>query len=381
MSRPPSQPPDDALLAQFRTELEHALPVLTAVLRADPSSIAPSVQSERTMQSFKSAARALGIAEVAAFVDAFERALASVSGLAPPAGAAALQVLRAALAYLSQVLRAHALPRFVAATTAELTALTRALEAVHAARDPKRHNHDEQPSDGAMLELFRAEVEHCTKALSDGVLLLDTRGAAAAPWEALMRAAHSLKGAARIVKLPEVAQLAHVLEECLLLLHSSDKPPTSPCHRRPAPGDRRPAERGQRSCATACRADARRSRPTAAAVRTRIGALAERRFTSAPPSTLASAPPPKDTKPAAAAPPPRLSLVQPALPAEVVLEQLGTPDTVLVPVGASQAPTPTPSLSRRPPPLRRPAPWSHPAPRRRRSPSASCASRQTASTA
>jgi two-component system sensor histidine kinase and response regulator WspE len=348
MTRPPSQPPDDELLALFRTEIANALPVLTAVLRADASSIAPSEQSERAMQSFKGAARALGIAEVAAFVDAFERGLAAVSGLAPPAAAAALQVLRAALAYLSQLHRAQAFSRFIAATTAELTSLTRALEAVHAARDPKPHDYDEQPTDGAMLELFRAEVEQCTKALSDGVLLLDTRGAAAAPWEALMRAAHSLKGAARIVKLPEVAQLAHVLEECLLLLHSSDKPPTAHaidallqaidalqsagkimCDR--VPGGRAQVE------------------TTAAAVRTRIGALAERAFTSVPPSALAAATTSAmDQKPAAAGPP-RLSLVQPALPAEVVLEQLRKRDAALTPVAPSQTPTAAPGMSHKPP--------------------------------
>jgi two-component system sensor histidine kinase and response regulator WspE len=65
----------------------------------------------------------------------------------------------------------------------------------------------------SMLELFRAEAEAQARLLSDGLLELERDGADARRLESLMRAAHSLKGAARIVNFPQVVSLAHVMED------------------------------------------------------------------------------------------------------------------------------------------------------------------------
>ncbi|MGH7968271.1 MAG: Hpt domain-containing protein, partial [Limisphaerales bacterium] len=51
----------------------------------------------------------------------------------------------------------------------------------------------------SMLELFRAEAETQTGILTNGLLELERGAAPAETFETLMRAAHSLKGAARIV--------------------------------------------------------------------------------------------------------------------------------------------------------------------------------------
>jgi len=68
----------------------------------------------------------------------------------------------------------------------------------------------------SLLELFKLEAEaHCA-ALSDGLLALEQSPADPAVIEPLMRAAHSIKGAARIVGLDVVVSLAHVMEECFL---------------------------------------------------------------------------------------------------------------------------------------------------------------------
>ena len=67
--------------------------------------------------------------------------------------------------------------------------------------------------DFSLLELFRVEAETQVAVLTAGLLELERDPAAAKPLEALMRAAHSLKGAARIVNLPVVARLAHALED------------------------------------------------------------------------------------------------------------------------------------------------------------------------
>jgi two-component system sensor histidine kinase and response regulator WspE len=67
-----------------------------------------------------------------------------------------------------------------------------------------------------MLELFRAEAEIQTAILTAGLLELERGAASPQGFEVLMRAAHSLKGAARIVNLQPVAAMAHALEDCFV---------------------------------------------------------------------------------------------------------------------------------------------------------------------
>ena len=82
----------------------------------------------------------------------------------------------------------------------------------------------------SMLELFRVEAESQATALTSGLLELErgpevrSQKSEAGPTasdlrpltsvlECLMRAAHSLKGAARIVNLPTAVRVAHVMED------------------------------------------------------------------------------------------------------------------------------------------------------------------------
>ncbi|MED5606985.1 hybrid sensor histidine kinase/response regulator [Pseudomonas sp. JH-2] len=74
----------------------------------------------------------------------------------------------------------------------------------------------EQMKDASLLELFRLEAEAQAQALGQGLLALEREPRQATQLEACMRAAHSLKGAARIVGLDEGVQVAHVMEECLV---------------------------------------------------------------------------------------------------------------------------------------------------------------------
>jgi two-component system sensor histidine kinase and response regulator WspE len=70
--------------------------------------------------------------------------------------------------------------------------------------------------DDAMMELFRQEAEAQTQVLSKDLLALERNPHLAGELEACMRAAHSLKGAARIVGLDEGVKVAHVMEDCLV---------------------------------------------------------------------------------------------------------------------------------------------------------------------
>jgi len=65
----------------------------------------------------------------------------------------------------------------------------------------------------SMLELFRLEAESQTAVLSAGVLAIEELERSPETVESMMRAAHSLKGAARIVGLDPAVRVAHALED------------------------------------------------------------------------------------------------------------------------------------------------------------------------
>ncbi len=68
--------------------------------------------------------------------------------------------------------------------------------------------------DPVMLELFRAEMDTHLPPLSQGLLALEKGRAGEKDIEAMMRAAHSIKGAARIVGVEAAVQVAHAMEDC-----------------------------------------------------------------------------------------------------------------------------------------------------------------------
>lgn len=70
--------------------------------------------------------------------------------------------------------------------------------------------------DASMLELFQMEAKTQTDTLNAGLLALERQPTDAAHLESCMRAAHSLKGAARIVNLTPAVPVAHAMEDCLV---------------------------------------------------------------------------------------------------------------------------------------------------------------------
>lgn len=74
----------------------------------------------------------------------------------------------------------------------------------------------EQMRDASLLELFSLEAEAQTQVLSAGLLALERNPTQSDQLEACMRAAHSLKGAARIVGIDAGVSVAHVMEDCLV---------------------------------------------------------------------------------------------------------------------------------------------------------------------
>jgi two-component system sensor histidine kinase and response regulator WspE len=68
----------------------------------------------------------------------------------------------------------------------------------------------------SLMELFRMEAESNTATLSAGLVSLEESSATPEVIDPLMRAAHSLKGAARIVGLDAIVRVAHAMEDCFV---------------------------------------------------------------------------------------------------------------------------------------------------------------------
>lgn len=74
----------------------------------------------------------------------------------------------------------------------------------------------------SMLDLFRTEAEGQLSLLSDGLLVLEQDPSATENLESLMRASHSIKGAARMVDVDPVVRVAHVMEDCFVAAQNNE---------------------------------------------------------------------------------------------------------------------------------------------------------------
>lgn len=81
-------------------------------------------------------------------------------------------------------------------------------------------------SDIPMEELFRAEAEGQCTSLANDLLEVEKAADPAPILERLMRAAHSLKGAARIIGVGEAVKVAHSMEECFVNAQKKNEAPS-----------------------------------------------------------------------------------------------------------------------------------------------------------
>ena len=75
---------------------------------------------------------------------------------------------------------------------------------------------DNDLSQFSMMDLFRLEAQGQSQILTDALLALERGAGTDATAESMMRAAHSIKGAASIVGLDVVVQLAHAMEDAFI---------------------------------------------------------------------------------------------------------------------------------------------------------------------
>src|SRR3954463_14268505 len=70
--------------------------------------------------------------------------------------------------------------------------------------------------DSTLIELFRSEVETHSESLSASLLALERSPGDTSRIDEMMRAAHSIKGASRIVDVEPAVSVAHVMEDCFV---------------------------------------------------------------------------------------------------------------------------------------------------------------------
>jgi two-component system sensor histidine kinase and response regulator WspE len=71
-------------------------------------------------------------------------------------------------------------------------------------------------TDAALLQLFEMELKEHAAALDEGLLEMENNPQAVERFEPMMRAAHSIKGSARVVDLEPAVQIAHAMEDCFV---------------------------------------------------------------------------------------------------------------------------------------------------------------------
>jgi two-component system sensor histidine kinase and response regulator WspE len=78
----------------------------------------------------------------------------------------------------------------------------------------------------SMMDLFRLETETQSSLLEEGLLALERNPEEVHRFEVLMRAAHSLKGAARLVNIEPAVRVAHAMEDCFVAAQDANIPLT-----------------------------------------------------------------------------------------------------------------------------------------------------------
>ena len=82
-------------------------------------------------------------------------------------------------------------------------------------------------SDEFLIDLFREEVRTNNQILTEGLVALEQGGAGPERLEAMMRAAHSIKGAARVVNVQPAVDISHAMEDCFVRAQKAELTLTS----------------------------------------------------------------------------------------------------------------------------------------------------------
>src|SRR4051812_31390155 len=77
-------------------------------------------------------------------------------------------------------------------------------------------SHETGLEDSTLIDLFRSEVETHSESLNAALLALERSPGDTSRIDEMMRAAHSIKGASRVVGVDLAVSVAHVMEDCFV---------------------------------------------------------------------------------------------------------------------------------------------------------------------
>lgn len=226
---------DLSLTDLFRMEVTAHLATLEAGLREDPSGWTAEWRKEahRAAHSIKGAAGIVGVGPVRTVAAAVEEAFEEIDDGGRSGSAALVALLLEAVAFIASSLPVadEELEAWCEATSREAERIAQRF----AAGEPAEEKAGESPlrratrSTGAfapplpddlsalsMIEIFRLEIDGRLAEMNTALVSLESEPGSPSHLEALMRGAHSIKGAARIVGLSGAVRLAHAMEDCFV---------------------------------------------------------------------------------------------------------------------------------------------------------------------
>lgn len=221
---------DTTMLDLFKMEVKQQTGLLNDSLLAlddNPTAAEHLEAAMRASHSIKGAACLLAVESVRTLGHAMEDCLVAAQDARLRLDGDAIGVLLKAVDVIRRIAAGgDALDAWVDANREEFDGLVSALEAMASGATPDAAaqadaSKDAAPTeivpsltgDASMLDLFRIECEQHGAVLNQGLLELEQDPTSPQYLEPLMRAAHSVKGAARLVGIDLVIKLAHAMED------------------------------------------------------------------------------------------------------------------------------------------------------------------------
>ncbi len=237
---------DTSMLDLFKMEVGQQSELLNDSLLAldqNPTAAEHLEAAMRASHSIKGAARLLGIDSVQKISHVMEDCLVSAQAGELLLDSAAIDVLLKGMDTTKEIAggdedlnlwldtNQQAFDELMAALEAIKSACSAAPEMIQAVEPDQPPAAEASPEvdmslsdsqDASMLELFRIECELHGKVLADGLLQLEQDPTSADWLEQLMRASHSIKGAARMVDIEPVVQVAHAMEDAFVAAQNDE---------------------------------------------------------------------------------------------------------------------------------------------------------------
>lgn len=207
-----------SMLALFKNELKKAVEPINQLVEVlnNSQSLSPELLSEalRSLHTIKGSAKIVNIQLIVELVKAIEKALHEP---APEGNKPLLNLMRESLKVFEGIISAddeEAIDRHLeGGETRKLIDAMLALSKVKETKQEPRSSPKEF-STASMIEIFATDLESQVRDLSSGLLALEKHPDSSEECIRLMRAAHSIKGAARVIGIEEIVHLAHVMEDC-----------------------------------------------------------------------------------------------------------------------------------------------------------------------